>query len=127
LAHLEHVSDYVNEITRRKCRLIEAISLGFSEFDIGLQTANSREIKLSLIEKHSPEEVPRGEDGRRIAGSHLAIDFENRIERSLDRVLFQGLADYNTDIIAFGEDDLDQFDSRLGNLLPFSRCQFGVR
>src|ERR1041384_9852 len=83
LSHLQDVSDHINEVGGRKCLLFESIALGLAEFDVGFQPSDAGEIELSLVKEHSAEKVPRCQNGRRIAGSHLAIDFEDGIARSL--------------------------------------------
>ena len=55
--------------------------LGAAHLDVEFQTADARQIKASRIEEHSFEQAISGRHGRRIAGTHLAIDLEQRIDR----------------------------------------------
>src|ERR1044071_1066056 len=66
LSHLEDVTNDVHEIASGKRLLLQPISLGFSEFDFCFQPSNARKVELPLIEEHSAEEIPRGQDCRRI-------------------------------------------------------------
>ena len=119
-SHLEHVADYVYEIRSRKRLLINAVALRLAELDVELQAADAREIELALVEEHPAKQVPGGQNCRRIAGAHLAIDFENRIARRLDGIFLERLADDRADIVAFGEEDLNLRDARFDYLLPLA-------
>src|SRR5690349_21287000 len=87
LAHLENVANDVHKIASGKGLLIQTIPLGFSKFYVCLQPANTREVELPLVKKHPAEQIPRGQNRWRIPRAHLAVDLEDRIARSLDRIL----------------------------------------
>src|SRR5580765_457569 len=100
LAHLEHIANHIDKITRRQGLLIQAITLRFAEFYVCFQPAHAREVELALIKEHSAEQVPGGEDRWRITGPHLSIDLEDGIARRLNRVLLERLADHDSNIVA---------------------------
>ena len=105
LAHLQDVADDFNEIMRREQRVFDPITLRLAHFDIELQTPDAREIKLARVEEHAFEQAIRGLHGRRIAGAHLAIDFQQRINRLRDDILLQSLREHRPQIVSLREED----------------------
>src|SRR2546430_3255272 len=53
-----------------------------SHFDVEFQAADAAEIVLARVEEHAAEKVGGGFERRRIAGTQLAIDFDERFFRS---------------------------------------------
>src|SRR5579883_171587 len=82
---------FQNSFLERRCQI---------QLDVELETADFREIVFARIEEHSFEEGCRGLECRRISGPQFSIDFDQSFLRRLDRVLAQGLAQYNTDVVA---------------------------
>ena len=75
------------------------------QLDVELQTADLREIVFPRIEEHALEQRIGSFQRRRIAGTQLAIDFDQRFLRGLDRVLAQRQAQHHADVVAFREED----------------------
>ena len=63
-----------------------------------------REIVFPRIEEHAFEQGGRRFQRRRIAGTKLAINLDERFLSRLDRVLAQSLAQHHADVIAFREE-----------------------
>ena len=80
LAQLQQVLDRGHEIGRIERALIER-SLK-TQLDVELQAADFAEIVLARVEKHSVEERRGGFERRRIAGTQLAVDFDQRFFRA---------------------------------------------
>jgi hypothetical protein len=85
------------------------------QLDVELQPAHPREVVLARIEEHAVEQRSRRVQGRRIAGTQLAVDFDQRFLRRLHRIALQGLADHGADVVALREEnvELDHADSRI--------------
>jgi len=67
------------------------------------QTADAREIELARVEEHAFEQTIGGLDRRRIAGTHLAVNLEQSIDRLADGVPLQGLRDDHAHVVASGK------------------------
>src|SRR5262249_12962794 len=104
--YAKQVIDNIYKITGREKRVVDAVAFGAAHLDVELQPPNTREIKPASIEEHTFEQAVSGRHRRRIAGAHLAVDLQQRIDRLGYRILFQGLADNFADHIAFWEKHL---------------------
>ncbi len=76
LAQLEQVLDGGDEVGGIQSAVIERRIE--AKLDIELQAADAAEIVLTRIEEHAAEKVRGGFKRRRIAGTQLAIDFDER-------------------------------------------------
>ncbi len=75
------------------------------QLDVELQTADLREVVLPRIEEHALEQGVGSFQCRRIAGTQLAVDFDQGFLRGLDRVLAKREAQHDADVVAFREED----------------------
>ena len=92
LAHLQKVGNDFDRIARREQRIVDAVALRAAHLDVELQSADARQVKPARVEEHAFEQAISRRHGRRVAGTHLAIDLEQRIDRLGDRVLLQASA-----------------------------------
>ena len=83
------------------------------ELDVELQPADAREVVLARIEEHAFEERGGGVEGRRVAGTQLAVDLDERFFRLAHGVAAQGVGDDVAHVVALGEEDLDGGDAGL--------------
>ena len=96
------------------------------QLDVELQPAHAREIIFARIEEHAVEQRGGRIQCRRIAGTQLAVDFDQRFLRRLDRIALQGLADHRAHIVAFREEQVDLDYAGLENFRKLVGGQFGV-
>ena len=126
-AQLEQVLDGGFEIFAIERALIERRGVGpFVQLDVELHAADAREIVLARVEEHALEELGGGIERRRIAGTQLAVDFDQRFVLRLDAVLADGGRDHRTDFVALGEEDFERFDAGFDQLRKDHRRQFAV-
>ena len=89
-----------------------------AELDVEFQAAHVAEIVLARVEEH-PVEQRRGRfERRRIAGTQLAVDFDQRFARRADGVLVERAREHHADVVAIGEEDIDAGDARFGERSP---------
>lgn len=117
LAHLQNVRNHLVKVFRRQQRIVYAIALWFAHLDVELQPAHAGEIKLARIEEHRFEQLVGSLNCRRIAGPHLPVDFQKRIDRLGDDILLQRLRENGTDIVTFREKDRETINSAFDDLL----------
>src|SRR6185437_8008739 len=87
LAQLQQILDGGVEVVRIQRSLVERGGIAVLEqLDVELQPAHAREVILPRIEEHSVEESGRGIERRRIAGTQLAVNLDQRFLRRLHRV-----------------------------------------
>ena len=67
---------------------------------------------LRAIEEHAFEERGRGVKRRRIAGTQLAVDLDQRLFGLADRVAAQRVGDDVAHVVALGEEDFERGDAR---------------
>src|SRR5690606_31061351 len=103
--HPQKVIYDLHEIRRLQKRVVRTVIRRSSHFDVELQTADTRKIETAFIKEHSFEQVISRRNGRRIAGTHLAVYFEQRIDRFGDRVFLQRVRYDLADNVAFREKD----------------------
>ena len=96
------------------------------QLDVELQAAHAREVILARVEEHAVEQRRRGVERRRIAGTQLAVDLDQRFLRSLDRIALQGLADDRAHVVALGEEQRHFYDAGIENLRNLVGGQLGV-
>jgi hypothetical protein len=108
LAQLEQVADGGVEVLGRQGAVIELRGvLVFVELDVEFQPAHAREVVLARIEEHAFEERGRGVERRRIAGTQLAVDLDERLFRLVHGVALQGVGDDVAHVVAVGEENLE--------------------
>ena len=100
--------------------------LVLEQLDVELQPAYAREVVLARIEEHAVEQRGRRVQRRRIAGTQLAVDFDQRFLRRLHRIALQGLADHRAHIVALGEEQVDLDHAGLEDLRNLVGGQLGV-
>ena len=85
-----------------------------------------REVVLARIEEHAVEQRRRRVERRRIAGTQLAVDLDQRFLRRLHRIALQGLADDRAHVVALGEEQRHFDDAGIENLRNLVGGQLGV-
>ena len=91
LAQLQQVLDGGDEILWIEHALVERGRVRVVvQLDVELHAADAREVVLARVEEHALEQLGGGVERRRIAGTQLAVDFDQRFVLRLDRVLAQG-------------------------------------
>ena len=122
LAQLQQVLDGVVEVFRIERALVERGGIRVVvQLDVELHAAHAREIVLARVEEHALEQLGGGVERRRIAGTQLAVDFDQRFVRRLDRILAQGGADDVADVVALGEEDFELVDAGFDQLAETGR------
>src|SRR4029077_8854063 len=116
LAQLEQVLDRSDEVGRIERALVERRLE--AELDVEFQAADFAEIVLARVKEHAIEERSGGFKRGRIAGTQLAVDFDQRFFRSADRVLFEGAAHDHAYVVALREADVNFRNSRFGDGSP---------
>ncbi len=101
LAQLQQVLDRRDEIGGIERALVER-SLE-AQLDIELQAADLAEIVFARVEEHAVEKSGGGLKRRRIAGTQLAVDFDQRFLGRADGVLFERAGDDDADVVALRE------------------------
>ena len=105
LAQLEQVPDGGHEIGGIEGACFERRFQ--TQLDIELQPADFAEVVLARIEEHAVEKRRGGFERRRIAGTQLAIDFDERFARRANGVLIERARDDHARIVAVGEENID--------------------
>src|SRR5207253_5710590 len=83
-AQLQQVTDGTVEVIRLQGAIVQAGSVRLLEqLDVELQTAHARKVILARVEKHAVEQGRGGVQGWRVAGTQLAVDFDQRFLRRL--------------------------------------------
>ena len=72
------------------------------------------------------EQRRRRIERRRIAGTQLAVDFDQRFLRRLHRIALQGLADDRANIVALGEEQAEFDHAGVENLGKLVGSQLGI-
>ena len=80
-AQLQQVVDGGAEIFGIERALIERCSVGLGRYrlDVELHAAHAREIVFARVEEHALEQLRGGIERRRIAGTQLAVDLDERL------------------------------------------------
>ena len=110
-SHLQDVRDNLEEVPRRQQGIFNALHFRLAHFDVEFQPSDARKIEFTRIEEHPFKQPICSLHGRRITGSHLAINFEERIDGLADRVLLEGLRNYHADIVYFREEHVEALDA----------------
>ena len=127
LAQLQQVTNGAVEIFRLERAVVELRGvLVLEQLDVELQPAHPREIVLAGIEEHAVEQGGRRVQRRRIAGTQLAIDLDQRFLRRLHRIALQSLADDRAYVVALGEEQIDFDHAGLEDLRNLVGGQLGV-
>ncbi len=87
------------------------------ELDVELQAAYAGEVVLTRIEEHALEERGSCVERRRVAGTQLAVDFDERFFGLAHRVAAESVGDDIAYVIALGEEDLEAGDAGLEDLV----------
>ena len=82
-----------------------------AQLDIELQPADLAEIVFARIEEHAVEKRRGGFERRRIAGTQLAIDFDQRLARGTDGVLIERAREDHAGVVAVGEENVHAGDA----------------
>ncbi len=96
------------------------------QLDVELQAAHAGEVILARVEEHAMEQRGRGVESRRIAGTQLAIDLDQRFLRGLHRIAPQRGANHRADIVAFREEHVQFGNASVQQLGQFFRRKLGV-
>ena len=126
LLHSEKVIYDLDEVTGLEQRIGDTIALGAAHLDVELQSADAREVKPAGVEEHSFEQTVSGRDRRRIAGTHLAVNFEQGVDRFADRILAERGRDNFADNVAFREEDLEAGNALFDDLLQGRSRDLGI-
>ena len=89
-----------------------------AEFDVEFQAAHAAEIVLARVEEHAVEQRRGGFERRRIAGTQLAIDFDERFARRADGVLIERARKHHADVVAVGEEHVHAGDAGFAERRP---------
>src|SRR5438067_1726247 len=125
--HLQDVLDDLKEIARLQKRILDALHLRLAHLDIEFQATDAREVELARIEKHSFQQAICSLHRRWVAGTHLAIDFQQRIHRLADCVLLKRLRNDDANIVTFGKEHRESLHTALGDFLKLRRHDLVVR
>ena len=108
LAQLQQVPDGGVEVFRIERALVERAWHPAFSYSLMLNFRRpTREKSYLRGSKNMPWNSCSGRvERRRIAGTQLAVDFDQRFLRRLDRILAQRLADDRADVVALGEEDV---------------------
>ena len=117
LAHLQNIGNYLVKVFSSEQWIRNAFTLGFTHLDVEFQPPNAGEIELARIEEHGFEQPVGSLHGRRIAGPHLAINLQQRVDRFGDDVFLQCLRENRTNVVALREKDREALDSDVDYLL----------
>src|SRR5581483_5575474 len=127
LTQLQQIADGRVKIVGLQRAVLEVRAvLAIEQLDVELQPAHAREIVLPRIEEHAVEERGRGVERRRIAGTQLAVDLDQRFLRRLHRIAAQGGADHRPYIVALGEEQVQLGNAGLHHLRQLVGGEFGV-
>src|SRR5579864_8694263 len=127
LTQLQQVRDGCVEIVRIEGALVETGGfLVLEQFDVELQTAHAGKVILARVEEHAVEQRRGRIERRRIAGTQLAVDFDQRFLRRLHRIALQGLADHRAHIVALGEEQAHLDHAGIENLRNLVGRELGV-
>ena len=96
------------------------------QLDVELHAPDLRKIVLSRIEEHTVEQRCRSFQRRRIAGTQLAVDFDQGFLLGLDRVFSQCLRQNNADVIPLREKNRQFGHTRIHNTGDQGLSQFVV-
>ena len=108
-------------------RLSSAVeSAAVVQLDVELHAAHAREIVLARVEEHALEELRGGIHRGRIAGTQLAVDFDQRVVLVLDRILADGGGNHGAHIVALREEDFELGDAGFDQLAQHGRRQLAV-
>ena len=108
LAQLEQVADGAVEVLGGEGALVEAGGvLVLVQLDVELEAADAREVVLARIEEHAFEERGGGVERRRVAGTQLAVDLDERLFGLAHGVAAEGVGDDVAHVVALGEEDLE--------------------
>ena len=92
------------------------------QLDVELHAAHAREVVLARVEEHALEQLGGGVERRRIAGTQLAVDFDQRFVLRLDRVLADASREITVpDVVALGEEDFEALDAGFDQLADDGR------
>ena len=116
LAQLQQVTDGRDEVAGiERARLQRRFQ---AQLDIELQPPDLAEIVFPGIEKHPVEERRGGFERRRIAGTQLAIDLDQRLARGTNGVLIERARDHHAGLVAVREENIHAGDARFGQSRP---------
>ena len=108
LAQLEQVADGGVEIFRRQGAMIQVGRiLALVELDVELEAAHAREVVLARVEEHAFEESGGRVECRRVTRPQLAVDFDERLFRLVDRIALERVGDDVAHVVAIGEEDFE--------------------
>ena len=126
LLHSEKVIYDLDEVTGLEQRIGDTITLRAAHLDVELQSADAREVEPASVEEHAFEQTVSGRDRRRIAGTHLAVNFEQGVDRFADRILAERGRDNFADNVAFREEDLEAGNALFDDLLQGRSRDLGI-
>ena len=109
--HLEHVEDV---LLRQHVRAGDLLA---ADAAVELHAADARDVVALVVEEQVVEQVLGRILGRRLAGTHHAIDLDQRLEARLGRIDAQRVGDVRTAIQVVGVERVNARDARLDQLL----------
>ncbi len=121
LRSLKQILDRRNEVRRIERAVVERRVQ--AHFDVELQAADTAEIVLARIEEHAAEKVRGRLERRGVAGTQLAVDFDERFLGGADGILIEGAREHHADVVALREEHVDFRDAAFGKGLPEVRGQ----
>src|SRR5882757_2536309 len=116
LAQLEEILDGRDKVGGVQGAIVERCIQ--PHLDVELQAADAAEIVLARIEEHAAEKIGGRFKRRGIAGTQLAIDFDQRFLGRADGILVQRAAEHQADVVALRKEDVNFGDAALGKRLP---------
>ena len=126
-AQLQQVLDGVDEVLLIERALVERRRVDLVvQLDVELHAAHAREIVLARVEEHALEQLRGGIERGRIAGTQLAVDFEQRVVLALDRIFSQRGRNHVADVVALREEHFERRDAGFDQLAIDGGGQFLV-
>ena len=117
-AQLQQVLDGIDEVLLIERALVERRLVDLVvQLDVELHAAHAREVVLARVEEHALEQLRGGVERGRIAGTQLAVDFEQRVVLALHRIFPQRDRNHVAGIVALGEEHFERGDAVLSAAL----------
>src|ERR1017187_1769857 len=127
LAQLQQVLDGALEVFGIERALVERRGVGtVIQLDVELHAPDARKIVLARVEEHALEQLGRRIHRRRIAGTQLAVNFDQRVALVLHGVLADGGRNHAADVVALREENFELVDAGFDQLAQHRRRQFAV-
>ena len=116
LPQFEQILNRRNEVRRIQRAVIQWRVQ--AHLDVELQAADAAEIVLAGVKEHAPEKVRGRLQRGRIAGTQLAVNFDQRFLGRTDRILVQRAREHQADVVALRKEHVHFGDAAFGKRLP---------